>query len=139
MNGKTFLDTNIVVYANDSADSAKREKALESVQGHIRAQTGVVSTLVLMEYCSVAVTKLLQPIEAVEHQIEMLTFLEVVSVSPNIIAAGLRLRQAYSLSFWDAVVVASAQASNCRVLLSEDMNHNRMYGTVLVLNPFISE
>jgi predicted nucleic acid-binding protein len=94
---------------------------------------------VLMEYCSVAVTKLLQPIEAVEHQIEMLTFLEVVSVSPNIIAAGLRLRQAYSLSFWDAVVVASAQASNCRVLLSEDMNHNRMYGTVLVLNPFISE
>ena len=137
MKGKTFIDTTIVVYANDSADPGKREKAIENMQEHIRGQTGVVSTQVLMEYCSVAVNELHQPIEAVEHQIKMLTFLEVVSVSPDIIATGLRLMQAYSLSFWDAVVVASAQASNCRVLLSEDLNHNQLYGTVRVLNPFV--
>ncbi len=137
MNGKTFIDTNIVVYANDSADQDRRDTALESIQRHIRRQTGVVSTQVLMEYCSVAMKKLHQPIEAVEHQIKILTFLEVVSVSPEIITAGLRLRQAYSLSFWDAVVIASAQAANCRVLISEDLNHKQMYGTVQVLNPFL--
>jgi len=42
----------------------------------------------------------------------------------------------YGLHFWDCLVVASAQHLGCRFLLSEDLAHEQVYGSVQVLNPF---
>jgi predicted nucleic acid-binding protein len=46
------------------------------------------------------------------------------------------LQQTYQLSFWDAMVVQSAECLGCRQLLSEDLKHGQMYGNVQAINPF---
>ena len=48
------------------------------------------------------------------------------------------LQDRYSLSWWDALIVAAAQASDCRVLLTEDLQHGQVFGRVRVIDPFAS-
>ena len=45
-------------------------------------------------------------------------------------------QQAYSISFWDAMVLQSAARLGCKQLLSEDLSHGQIYGEVQVINPF---
>jgi len=133
---KVFLDTNILVYANDAAAGHKHVRALDLVAQYLVQGNAAISTQVCIEYASVAVNKLGQPRAAVEHQLGVLYNFEIVQVSPDLICAGLRLMQAYSLSFWDAVIVAAAQAAHCYEILTEDMADGQMYGPVRAVNPF---
>jgi predicted nucleic acid-binding protein len=50
---------------------------------------------------------------------------------------GIELRDRYKISWWDALVVNSANELGCEVLWSEDMNHGQRYGGVTVRNPFL--
>jgi hypothetical protein len=43
----------------------------------------------------------------------------------------------YRTSWWDATIVAAAQAQNCAILLSEDFQHGMVFGPVTVRNPFL--
>ena len=49
----------------------------------------------------------------------------------------IELMRRYKISWWDALVVNSANQLGCRVLWSEDMNHGQRYGSVTVRNPFL--
>ena len=46
------------------------------------------------------------------------------------------LQQRYSLSWWDALIVAAAQSCECSVLLTEDLQHGQIFGEVRVVDPF---
>jgi predicted nucleic acid-binding protein len=50
MSGRSFFDTNILVYADDKAAPAKQRRDLELLATHRRARTGVLSLQVLQEY-----------------------------------------------------------------------------------------
>lgn len=133
---KAFLDSNVIVYANDISDEAKHERAIDLVASLMRSGEGVVSTQVQMEYAAVAVRKLAQPSSAVRRQLVLLDRLEVVPVSRDLIEHGIELIDAYGISFWDGVILAAATAARCEVLWSEDFAHDRRYGQVTVRNPF---
>jgi predicted nucleic acid-binding protein len=133
---KEFLDTNIVVYANDAADAAKQTTAIELVARLMKSGSGVISTQVQMEYAAVAVGKLGQPRSAVERQLVLLERFEVVGVNGRLIREGLELSETFQVSFWDGVIVAAAIASRCEVLWSEDLSSGRKYGGVEVRSPF---
>jgi predicted nucleic acid-binding protein len=137
--GKSFIDTNVILYANDANAGAKRERAEAVIRKHIAAKTAVISTQVCMEYASVAFSKLRQPPDAIEDQLDLLARLEVVQVDVPLVRAGFHLMAAHSLSFWDAVILAAAQSARCEVLLTEDLCHGRLYGAVRVVDPFRSE
>ena len=47
------------------------------------------------------------------------------------------LRERYGFSFWDSLVVASAQAGGCDILFSEDMQHGLRIASLEIINPFI--
>ena len=47
------------------------------------------------------------------------------------------MQDRYKLSYWDALIMSSAQQQGCRYLLSEDMQHLQQYDTVQVINPFV--
>ena len=49
-----------------------------------------------------------------------------------------RLQERYALSWWDALIVAAAQSSECAVLLTEDLQHGQRLGRSRVINPFRS-
>ena len=77
MNVKTFLDTNIFVYANDGRDEAKQREAISTVGRALRESNGVVSTQVLMEYAAVAMAKLGQARPAIIRQLLAMERLKV--------------------------------------------------------------
>jgi predicted nucleic acid-binding protein len=40
------------------------------------------------------------------------------------------------ISYWDAMIVGAAELSQCRWLLTEDLQDGRSFDTVTVINPF---
>ena len=135
---RSFIDTNILVYAEASDEPAKQRMALDLLKQLFETTSGVMSTQVLQEYCNVAIKKLKLPAAHIRAQLDLYEQFEVVRVTPAIIRAGLDLHQTRSVSFYDAIVLASAQTAGCSVLLSEDMNAGELVGGVRVENPFES-
>ena len=136
MGAKTFIDTNVIVYANDRADIAKQDRAVSVVSSLIESGTGVVSTQVLMEYAAVATRKLGQPRAAITRQTVVLERLEVVAVSGAMLRDGLAISERYRISFWDGVIIAAAVAARCSEIVSEDFSRDVTYHGVRVTNPF---
>lgn len=136
---RSFIDTNILVYAEASDEPAKQRIALDLLKQLFETTSGVMSTQVLQEYCNVAIKKLKLPPAHIRAQLDLYEQFEVVQVTPAIIRAGLDLHQTRSVSFYDAIVLASAQTAGCNVLLSEDMNAGELVGGARVVNPFLDE
>jgi len=134
---KAFLDSNLLIYANDAREPQKQAKAVEVVSRAIREQSGVVSTQVLQEYAVVAMGKLRQDPDTVLRQLILLESLEVVLITPALIRRSLELHLRYQIDFWDAEILAAAEHARCAVLLSEDLNPGQLYAGVRVENPFV--
>lgn len=69
-------------------------------------------------------------------QLDLYEQFEVVQVTPAIIRAGIDLHQTRSVSFFDAIALASALASGCNVIWTEDMNAGEVINGVSISNPF---
>ena len=133
---RSFIDTNVLIYAEASDAPAKQRTALDLLKRLYEEAQGVLSTQVLQEYCNVALKKLRLPVQHVRAQLDLYEQFEVIQVTPAIIHAGLDLHQTRSVSFFDAIVLASAQASGCNVIWTEDMNAGEVVNGVRISNPF---
>lgn len=133
---RSFIDTNILVYAEANDNPVKQQIALSLIKQLSTTANGVLSTQVLKEYCNVALKKLKLPPAHIRAQLDLYEQFEVVQVTPAIIRAGLDLHQTRSISFYDAIVRASAQTAGCAVLYSEDMNAGETIDGVQIVNPF---
>jgi predicted nucleic acid-binding protein len=134
---RTFIDTNVIVYANDAADQEKQAKALDVVCGLLESGEGVVSTQVLSEYAAVALSSLGQAEAVVIHQLHYLESLEVEPVGGEAVRRAVEISRLYGMSFWDSQIIAAAEAAGCRLILSEDLNPGQHYAKVECKNPFI--
>lgn len=133
---RSFIDTNILVYAEASDLPAKQRAALDLLKRLYEEASGVLSTQVLQEYCNVAIRKLRMPALQIRARLDFYEQFEIVQVTPLIVRAGLDLHQTRSLGFYDALIVASAQTAGCNVLYSEDLNTGEKMGPVRIANPF---
>ena len=136
---RSLIDTNVLVYAEASDAPLKQRTALTLLKGLYEEGLGVLSTQVLQEYCNVALKKLKLPAHYVRSQLDLYEQFEVVQVTPAIIRVGLDLHQTRSVSFFDAIVLASAHASGCNVIWTEDMNAGEVVNGVRISNPFATE
>jgi predicted nucleic acid-binding protein len=137
MTDRSFIDTNVLVYAEASDAPDKQQAALALLKQLYETGTGVLSTQVLQEYCNVAIKKLKLPVAHIRAQLDMYEQFEVVQITPAIIRAGLDLNQTRSVGFYDALIIASAQIAGCNVLFSEDLNTGEVIAGVQLLNPFV--
>lgn len=136
---RSFIDTNVLVYAEASDAPLKQFAALTLLKGLYEEGLGVLSTQVLQEYCNVALKKLKLPAQYVRSQLDLYEQFEVVQVTPAIIHAGLDIHQTRSVSFFDAIVLASAHAAGCNVIWTEDMNAGEVINGVSIANPFSAD
>jgi len=134
---RSFIDTNVLVYAEASDAPDKQQAALALLKQLYETGTGVLSTQVLQEYCNVAIQKLRLPAAHFRAQLAMYEQFEIVQVTPAIIRAGLDLNQIRSVAFYDALIIASAQAAGCKLLFSEDLNTGEVIAGVRLLDPFV--
>lgn len=133
---RSFIDTNVLIYAEAGDAPAKQQLALTLLKQLYESAQGVLSTQVLQEYCNVALKKLKLPAQHVRAQLELYEQFEIVQVSPAIIHAGLDLHQTRSIGFFDAIIMASAHAAGCAVVYSEDLNAGEVMAGVRIVNPF---
>jgi predicted nucleic acid-binding protein len=134
----SFVNTNILVYAEDSAAGRKRDVARDLVVRLWNDGSGVVSVQVLQELYVTLTRKLrhpLSPARAAEIVNQYLTW-KVVDSDGDLLVAAMALHQRASVSLWDALVVEAATAARCDRLYSEDFNPRQRFGPVEIVNPF---
>ena len=134
---RVFIDTNVIVYADDLDAGAKREQAQAILHQVFIDGNGVVSTQVLQEFFVAATRKLGVAPEIARRKVELLARLDVVGVQPSLILDAIDLHRLHSLSFWDALIVRAAAASGCKRLLTEDLQSGRNIAGVRIENPFV--
>jgi predicted nucleic acid-binding protein len=134
MSGKTFLDTNIVVYLYSGDEPEKRAAALALIeQNNI-----VVSTQVLSELANTLSRKFGLSFDVVGQAVaEVRDACTVVPVMPDTITQALTLAQKYKYSYYDSLILAAALSAGCETLVTEDMQHAQLIENVLTIrNPF---
>ena len=134
---RDFLDTNILVYADDKDAGRKQEISLNLLSMGIRTGDGVVSTQVLQEYFSVATRKLGVDAATARRKVELLSRMDVVEIRVAMILDAVDLHRLYGISFWDGLIVAAASVAGCKRLLTEDLQHGRILAGVCIVNPFL--
>ena len=131
-----FVDSNVIVYAHDRVDHAKRERARALLEKHALDGSLTVSTQVLQESYNVLVRKsLVEPSRAL-FAVEKLAASRVVGSNAQFVLDALRLSQRLQLSVWDALIVQAALAARCVMLFSEDLQAGQHFGDLEVVNPF---
>jgi predicted nucleic acid-binding protein len=136
VSARVFLDTNVLLYADDEDAGGKRDRARELLAAALAAGNGVLSTQVLQEYFVNATRKLkLDPARA-RARMELYLGFEVTVVRVEHILGAIDLHRLRALSFWDALVVRCAADAGCELLLTEDLQHGSTMEGVKVENPF---
>lgn len=136
LQGRVFLDTNVIVYAYDDADPAKRDRARavladESIEA-------IISTQVLSEFY-VTVTRKLDPgltPSVAASIVEQLGELHVVPVTRNLVIDAVRSMATVQLSYWDALIVTAASAGGAGIVATEDLHPGTEISGVTIVNPF---
>lgn len=132
MPGKSFIDTNIVIYALGPA-STKAPLAAPLFVG-----TPYISTQVLSETASVASKRLALSVSEIRKLItslEAMCRVEIISLTT--IHTALDIRERYGFSWYDSLIVATALEAGCDTLYSEDMqNSQEIEGRLRIVNPF---
>ena len=132
---KVFLDTNVFVYSLDQSDSTKRKKCRNLIKSLTNENSGVISTQVLQELYVAATAKLGADPLLVKDIIRSLERLETVVGSPMLIKEPIDCSLINRLSFWDALLVVTAESAHCEILRTEDLNHGQVIRGVLIANP----
>jgi predicted nucleic acid-binding protein len=133
---RTFIDSNIFVYAQDDDEPAKRDIARELIRRLARERRGVVSTQVLTEYVAAGRRRLGLSLPQCRQAVLAMCRFEVALIRLELVLDALDLATSHSLSHWDALIVKAAAVSGCRVLLTEDLQHGQAIEGVIVQNPF---
>lgn len=138
MTGLCFADTNLPVYEHDTSRPEKRVVALEWMAWLWSNKTGRLSSQVLREFYVVTTAKLTPrlPSAVAREATRALSEWNRGVESLGMLESAWRIQDRYQLSWWDALIVAAAQAQDCRYLLSEDLQHAQSFGSVTVLDPF---
>lgn len=132
---KVFLDTNILVYSLDQADAAKKAKCRELIRSLTAENRGVISTQVMQEFYVAATGKLGADPLLTKDILRSLERFETVLISPSLIKEAIDCSIINRLSFWDALIIVSAESARCEILWTEDLNHGQIIRGVRVENP----
>lgn len=138
---KTFVDTNVLVYAYDRGAGSKHERALALIEALWETGDGTLSTQVLQEFYVNVRRKAQRPV-SIENAgaliADYLAWNPVVNDGEAVLKA-IDLERRHKLSFWDALIVVAAQTGGATVIYSDDFTHGQEFGPVRIQNPFAEE
>lgn len=138
MSGSVFLDTNILIYARDTAQPAKQPLARAWLESLWRERRGRLSFQVLQEYY-INVTQKLRPglpAARARQDVRNLLSWKPVRTDAALLEAAWILGDRFGFSWWDALIVAAARRAQCELLFSEDMHHGLDVDGTVITNPF---
>lgn len=138
-----LVDTNILVYRFDVRFPNKQRIATELLRRGIVEDSIRIPHQAIVEFVA-AVTRplvenrsLLTPEDARREAEEFLAQFSILYPNEALVRLALRGAAAYQLAWFDAHLWAYAEHYGLSELISEDFQHDRLYGTVRVVNPFL--
>jgi predicted nucleic acid-binding protein len=137
---RSFLDTNILVYSFMPDNRAKRDKARGLVAQALERHDGVISFQVVQEFLNVATRKpqrRMSQAEAQQYLAQVLMPLCEVWPTASLYSEALSIADETGWSFYDSVIVSSASAAGCGVVLTEDLQTDRAIRGMEIRNPFL--
>ncbi len=139
MNGDTFVDTNILIYAHDLDAGERRTQAASLLRDLWEEGRGIISTQVLQEFFVNVTAKIPSPLSLQEAR-EMLRVYgawQVEKSDVETVISATEIQERNRISFWDAMIVPAACQVGAVTLLSEELNHGQIIEGVRVTNPFV--
>lgn len=130
-----FIDSNIWLYAFIDNGDLKHQLAAQVIQGNTHP---VISSQVVSEVCVNMLRKAGQTESFVRDLLhDFYSRYEVVAVGREVQLEASCLRERYSLSYWDSMICSAAIKAECKILISEDMQHGLKISERLeIVNPF---
>ncbi len=132
---RSFLDTNVLVYAFDDAEREKQAQARLLLADHPPGEL-VVSTQVLIEFYSVATRKLSLAEETAAALVDRWAKLQLVTTDADLVRAAIVTSRASMISLFDALIIEAARVGGCTRVLTEDLAGGSVISGVRVENPF---
>ena len=137
-----LIDTNVLVYRFDSRFPEKKKIATEILRRGIIEDSVRVPHQAILEFVAAATRSIrghviLKQADALREAEEFLKQFTVLYPNEAILREAVRGCAAYQLSWFDAHLWAYAEHYGLPEILTEDLQHDRLYGTVRIVNPFI--
>jgi predicted nucleic acid-binding protein len=140
MNAKTFVDSNVLIYAHDADQGMKRTVAQTVLAELFANRTGALSPQVLQEFYVNITKKVAIPLsKKIAREIVddfSVWCIETTSVE---VTTAFRIEDEAKISFWDALICASALKAGADRVLSEDMSHGQKIAGLSIQNPFAAK
>ena len=138
MTDRTFIDTNILVYAYDTHEPLKHERAQAILKRGIEAEIAVLSAQVLSEFFTVVTKRIPDPlsIREAEDALDLLSALPVIEIDLRLVRRAISVHRDYGITYWDSLIVAAAERAGCAQIFSEDFNPGQSYNGIVAVNPF---
>ena len=135
----SFVDTNILVYARDGRHPQKQHLAAGLLARLWQERSGRISIQVLNEYYTTVIRRLHPAMDRDDAWDDVLILMawNPQPIDQEIVIAAREIERRYRTSWWDATIVAAAQAQRCNVLLSEDFQDGMVFGQLKVVDPFV--
>lgn len=136
VSGRFSIDTNILVYAADRDAGPRHDMCVELV-ARAALRDCVLTVQALAEFFHATTRKaLLDPAIASAFVKDWLAVFDLAAADPETLTEAMDAVAEHRLSFWDAMLWATARQSGCASILTEDFQHGRHIGGVEFLNPF---
>ena len=138
MSGKTFVDTNVLIYAHDIDAGAKHDLAKTILRELWSERTGVLSLQVLQEFYVNVTRKIASPLSKESARVVVSSYgIWCAETTLTEITTAFRIEDESRISFWDALIVSVAMKSGATRILSEDLNSGQRMGGIPIENPFV--
>ena len=139
MKDKYFLDTNIFIYSFEPAYKRKKKISDDLIKNALSGK-GFISYQTIQEFLNVATKKFEIPLKFEDLQ----TYLDKVLYpicesfpSKELYLSALEIKQRWQFSFYDSLIIAAALEANCKILYSEDLQHNQKIYELTIVNPYL--
>ena len=131
-----FIDTNVFVYFVDRRDMHKQTIARSVIASAFGNPQYSITWQVLNEFANVALAKLSMTEDEVCYCISRFRNIRMQMPKPEWTDRALVIRKQCGIQFYDALIVAAAEASGCDEILTEDLNDGQTYCGIKAVNPF---
>jgi predicted nucleic acid-binding protein len=135
-NDRCFIDSNIFLYLLGD-DMVKKNIAKE-----ILLLDSCISTQVINENINVIFKKFKTiPLSGLKGHLEVLLKNNLIyKIGISTINQALFIKDKYHLQWYDSLIISSALQADCKILYSEDMQHNLLVEKKLtIINPFFEQ
>ena len=137
-NGKTFVDTNVLIYAHDVDAGAKHRTAKTVLRELWSERMGALSMQVLQEFYVNVTRKIRTPLsKKLARRVVSAYAIWCVETTPTEISAAFRIEDESRIGFWDALIVSCAAKCGAVRILSEDLSAGQWIAGIPIENPFL--